>query len=346
MNTHKMNTHNTTQNTALLLATLLITAGAATAIAATPGSSIIDMPMVAVGDAGNAADPRTNNLYGAVNYDYYIGTYMVTNTQYAAFLNAVAATDTYSLYNTAMGDSESAAWGGITRSGESGEYTYAVKEGWGQKPVNYVSFYDAARFVNWLGTGNTETGVYNLTVEGSILRDTTAWANGGYAIASEDEWYKAAYYNGDGTYREYPVTGSVNQGTTNYKNTENYAITDNTPSGETHIADVDHYDMVSGANSFYGTYQQGGNLYEWSDTPSPDAKRAARGGAYSVIYTFFSSTYRNPYPEEGEDMTLGFRVVFRLAAVPEPGTVAGVTGLAALVVGIWARRGRGIPWSS
>lgn len=99
--------------------------------------------------------------------------------------------------------------GGITRSGTSGSYSYSVKTGFGDKPVNFVSFWDAARFTNWLTSGNTETGVYRLNnvtnpVNNTITRDATAWANGGVAIASENEWYKAAYYDGNGGYFDYP----------------------------------------------------------------------------------------------------------------------------------------------
>ena len=57
----------------------------------------IQIDMVTVGNAGNAAD---STGYGAVAYNYQIGKYEVTAGQYTAFLNAVAATDTYGLYNT------------------------------------------------------------------------------------------------------------------------------------------------------------------------------------------------------------------------------------------------------
>jgi len=47
-----------------------------------------------VGSPGNAAD---DTGYGAVAHSHQIGKYPVTNAQYAEFLNAVAATDTYAL---------------------------------------------------------------------------------------------------------------------------------------------------------------------------------------------------------------------------------------------------------
>ena len=79
-----------------------------------------------------------------------IGAYEITNAQYAEFLNAVADADPNALYNTRMGTS---ARGGITRSGGSGSYGYSVKAGHENKPVVFVSFYDALRFANWLHNG-------------------------------------------------------------------------------------------------------------------------------------------------------------------------------------------------
>jgi len=174
---------------------------------AASSASAITIPTVQVGDAGNAND---SSGFGGVSYDYHIGTHEVTNSQYTAFLNATAATDTHSLYNTSM---SSSTHGGINRTGSSGSYSYSVKTGFDSKPVNYVSFWDAARFTNWLTSGNTETGVYVLTPTGitnnTITRDATAWANGGMAIASENEWYKAAYYDGSGGYFDYPTQSNT-----------------------------------------------------------------------------------------------------------------------------------------
>lgn len=131
----------------------------------------VTIDLVTVVDPGN--DTNTGSV-GSVDYNYQIGTFEVMNSQYVEFLNSVAATDTYGLYQPMMGFS---AWGGITRSGSSGGYTYSVKANMSDKPVNYISFYDAVRFVNWLengqpigaqGPGTTETGTYSLfTVGGS-----------------------------------------------------------------------------------------------------------------------------------------------------------------------------------
>ena len=61
---------------------------------------LVTIETVTVGDAGNAADTITG--YGAVADVFAIGKYEVTIGQYTSFLNAAAATDTYSLYNPSM----------------------------------------------------------------------------------------------------------------------------------------------------------------------------------------------------------------------------------------------------
>lgn len=150
-----------------------------------------------VNDINNSND---SSGYGSVNYEYVIAQYLVTNCEYAAFLNAVAATDTHNLYNISMG---SDARGGITRSGSSGSYTYSVKTNMGNKPVNYVSWFDCARYCNWLhnnkGNGSTETGAYTIP-DGRTSGDVVPSNNDAkYHLPTENEWYKAAYYKGGGT---------------------------------------------------------------------------------------------------------------------------------------------------
>jgi sulfatase modifying factor 1 len=65
-------------------------------------ASAITIDTVPIGKPGNGDDPATGNLYGGVAYNYAIGKYDVTVGQYTVFLNAVAATDMYNLYDPFM----------------------------------------------------------------------------------------------------------------------------------------------------------------------------------------------------------------------------------------------------
>src|SRR5262249_21164061 len=108
---------------------------------------------------------------------------------------------------------------GIAQNGTSGNFTYSVI-GPPNHPITYVSWYDAARFANWLsngqpvgaeGPGTTETGSYTLKKQS----DEISWAqiarnaSAVWVIPSEDEWYKSAYYNSQsGTYYKYPFANN------------------------------------------------------------------------------------------------------------------------------------------
>ena len=171
-----------------------------------------------VGNPGNAPDNLYGSLYGAVPYSYNIGTYDVTIGQYTAFLNSVAATDPYHLYDPTMGTLSTVA--GITRGGSSGSYTYSVIGSSANLPVAIVSWGDAARFANWMqngqptgaeGLGTTETGPYTLdgAVTATALNSSRATPATVF-IPSEDEWFKAAYYNpATSSYYQYPFSSNA-----------------------------------------------------------------------------------------------------------------------------------------
>ncbi|MDD2237704.1 MAG: SUMF1/EgtB/PvdO family nonheme iron enzyme, partial [Kiritimatiellae bacterium] len=155
---------------------------------------------------GNAGNPADTTGYGSVGYNYYIGTYEVTVAQYAEFLNAVAASDPYGLYAESMGPSSGNPRDFIiSRTGESGLYTYSAVEEKKNQPVRFVDFFDSVRFCNWLhngqGSSNTETGSYDLSVGAWMTREDGAT----WVLPTQDEWYKAAYYDaGNDYYFDYP----------------------------------------------------------------------------------------------------------------------------------------------
>jgi len=271
-----------------------------------PLASGVVIETVTIGNPGNpgelsgagAGGYGPDAICGGVDYVYNIGKYEVTAEQYTAFLNAVAATDTYGLYTTSMWSSSYGCK--IERSGSSGSYTYSVAPDWADRPVNYVSWGDAARFANWLHNGQP-TGAQDLgtTEDGSYFLDgATSKAellavdrepDATWVIPSEDEWYKAAYHKNDGVtghYWDYPMGSSavptsepppgtdMTYGSANYEDDGGYAI-----GGPYWRTEVGAYDAKP-SDSPYGTFDQGGNVFEWNEAIFYEQYRGFRGGSF------------------------------------------------------------------
>ena len=259
-----------------------------------PAMAVVNMSWTSIGNAGNAADTTG---YGSVDHAYNIGTYEVTNAQYVDFLNAKGASNDNGIYNWTMG-STGGYYGSITQSGSSGSYNYSVSSTYANMPVIGVSWFDAARFSNWLGNGqgnnDMETGAY--TLAGAMIGTITANAGAGVYIPSENEWYKAAYYNGiTSTYSLFP----------NDQNTITSADANYLSSG---VVDVGY-----GKASSYGTYGQGGNAWEWNDAVI-GTSRGLRGGSWLSVSDHLASSYSVSFVPSDWSGSLGFRV----ASVPEP----------------------------
>ena len=293
--------------------TLTTCAIAAALITSNSATAMITLDMITIGNVGNANDtvnPAPAANYGSVSYEYNIGKTEVTTAQYVAFLNATASTvDTYGLYNVGMATMGGTAGGinvGILKTGST-TFSYSVTGGGGSRPVAFVSWFDAARFANWLtygqGGGDTETGSY--TLAGAVSGATVARneINGGYYIPTENEWYKAAYYNpGTTAYSLFPNgTNAITTADANYAN-----------AGGT-TTNVGNY---SGVLSSYDTLGQGGNVAEvMTPTTGIDSGLVLRGGAYLNTERRLSSTFSVlGVSTSSEAISTGFRV----SVVPEP----------------------------
>jgi len=174
---------------------------------------------------------------GGVNYTYDIGELEITTAQWVTFLNTVdpMGRNRHRLWDVAESSSVWAKYGSINRNlnAAPGQRYYVASPGWENRPYNSADFSRAARFINSLNNGKllskkasdvitvsgdtlkvttyrvrlsakTETGMYTMS-----NRKATRNAKKGFALTSQDEWIKAAYFDPEGggkfSYWDYPT---------------------------------------------------------------------------------------------------------------------------------------------
>ena len=158
-----------------------------------------------------------------------------------------------------------------------------------------------------------------------------------YVIPSENEWYKAAYYNAsNGTYWLYPTqsnTAPSNVLSATGTNNANYCQNDSYPDPTNLLTPVGAFADSPGP---YGTYDMGGDVFQWNEATIDNEYRGLRGG-------FWDSFASNVLAASGRDSGYptyefsGFG--FRVASVPEPGSIAlVVAGGLCLAAYAWRRR--------
>lgn len=235
---------------------------------------------------GNANNPNHNSGFGGVDHEYEIGKYEVTNNQYVEFLNAIASCDTWQLFDPSQATDP---MGGIDKIGSCPTASYAVKPNMGEKPVNFVTLQDCMRFVNWLHNGKpvgsqdpttTEDGVYDMSLGMFAVIPRQAGAT--WAIPTQDELFKAAFYDpvdpvadagGTTDYWEFPTMsdGPATKATANSVGDISNPGADviNWDDGAIWNGVIGNVTTVGSAGplsaSHYGTYDQGGNIIEWTE---------------------------------------------------------------------------------
>ena len=151
------------------------------------GANSFQIDFVTIGNPGNPPDANPNPA-GAVPYAYRIGKYEISEQ---------------------MIDKANALGGlGITKDTRGPD-----------KPATSVTWFEAARFVNWLNTSTGTVPAYKFDAGGNFQfwqpTDPGYDANNlyrnrlaKYFLPSVNEWHKAAYYDPvAGVYYDYP-TGS------------------------------------------------------------------------------------------------------------------------------------------
>lgn len=259
------------------------------------GADSFEIEFVTIGSPGNPADLSGGGL-GAATYEYRIGKYEISED---------------------MIDKANALGGlGITKDIRGPN-----------KPATSVTWFDAARFVNWLNTSSGNVPAYKFDANGdfqlwtpidpgydpnNLFRNKLA----AYFLPSADEWYKAAYYDPtNGVYWDYP-TGS---------NAPPVAVASGTMAGTAVYDQAGPNDIwAAGGLSPSGTMAQGGNADEWEETELDLVNngisnyRGRRGGSWESLSFSLSAAIRNGgFPSIALRST-GLRVG---SVVPEPTAV-------------------------
>ena len=317
------------------------------------GTGFTNLETVAVGDPGNTGELSglgaggwgPDRICGSVGYNYNIGKYEVTTAQYCDFLNNKAKSDPYGLYNgwTMWNSTQGCK---IHQTGTSGNYTYSVASDWANRPVNNVSYWSACRFANWLnngqGNGGTETGTYTLNgYNGKDGRTIGRNAGAKWAVTSEDEWYKAAYYKGGGSnagYWKYPTQSNTppsnKVATPDPGNNANFS----SQWGGTGSIGFPYYRTIVGefenSESAYGTFDQGGNVWEWNESIVIEGSDYGYRGLHDGTFYYSVNELRAAGRGWADPRADGSYDGFRVVMVPEPSSIiallAGLVGLLGL----------------
>ncbi len=239
-----------------------------------------------------SGDSNPSSGAGQVNYDYGIGTYEVSTKMYKEF-EAASGYDSDAYPDDTPG--------GPDPVGDA---------------VDLVSWNDSAHFVNWLNTESGHSPAYKFDVDGSKLQwdegeqsGTSAYRNKDavYVLPSDDEWTKAAYWNGT-EMQNYSFGDSlddIEQGDASYGTFYN-----------------SKWDAMRGIVEVNGTKNMMGNLWEWTEFGTDDALHERRGGSWHSNEDYMKFEDEHNTMSDLDDDYLSWTIGFRVAAVPEPVSIA------------------------
>lgn len=294
------------------------------------GANEFQMEFVPISPGTTPDMTGSPNPAGAVSYPFLMGKYEVSR-------DMITKANAAGMLGITLQDMSSFGGNGVNR------------------PATGISWFEAAKFVNWLNADQGFNAAYKFDAGGTFqlwqsgdpgFDATNPFRNSlaNYVLPSVHEWYKAAYYDPmTMTYFDFP-TGS---------DTAPMAVAGGTTAGTAVYnqgvfqgpADI----MNAGGLSPFGTMGQGGNVWEWEETEydlvnsSVSSSRGVRGGVWVYLSNSLSSSTRRDVDPAFESNLIGFRVASLSSpanVIPEPSSllVWSVIGMC----GLWCvkRRGR------
>jgi len=294
------------------------------------GANAFTMEFVTIGNPGNVADTtggsypiiyRSPNPFGSVANAYNLGKYEVSR-------DMIDKANSAGSLDITMSDMTSYGGNGMNR------------------PATGITWYEAAKFVNYLNTSKGSTAAYKFDSSGNfqLWSSTDAGYNANnlfrnslakFFLPSTDEWYKGAYGSPGGTWYDFPNSSDIPPtgvvGGTD-ANTSVYV-------GQSGPSDVNN----AGGLNAWGTMAQGGNVWEWMETAFDGINNAAvenlelRGGAWNSFSVQLDASFRTSPPNASwEGFIGGFRVA-STASIPEPSSLS-LLSLGAVVVALNRKR--------
>lgn len=298
-----------------MLCTCMVSDAMADSFGTGPNQFTIDFVKISgdAGDLGSWPADIDRNVYtftGVNRSDYRMGVYEITNDQWNKFKTSLGVPVTGS---TPTGYSYDPSWTGANI------------------PTNRVSLYEAAQFVNWLNTSTGHQAAYKFTgTQGTADYTMALWspaeAAGGtnlyrhkdayYYIPTEDEWMKAAYWNGS-SLQTFATPGDAQP---------ERGVDCNVLSPLSALPEPEPWDVGSGSEELNGTFDMMGNIWEYTESLYQPWLGygigygiALRGGSYGHAVTYATSLSREGTGPGIETDYYGFRVA---SEVPEPATIS------------------------